>query len=61
MAEKEEGNEYVICYRINFTEETSKFLKDYKQAYGVSIQHFVETAVNKHILETKIKEDLGEI
>lgn len=59
MEEQEDG--YVVSYRIKFNDDSSKFMRDYKQAFGVSIQHFVEQAVNEKIIQTKIKEDLGEI
>ena len=44
--------------RVTFNNEEYKFMSDYKEAYGVSIQFFVESAVKEKILGIKIKEDL---
>ena len=44
--------------RVTFDTEEYKFMSDYKEAYGVSIQFFVESAVKEKILGIKIKEDL---
>lgn len=44
--------------RITFKDEEYKFMNDYKEAYGVSIQFFVEAAVKERILNIKVQEDL---
>lgn len=48
-------------FRIKFEQEDVKFMNDYKDAYGASIQWFVEKAVKAQILELKTKIKLGEI
>jgi len=60
-AEQEEQPEYVISFRIKFTEPMHRFLKDYKMMYGSTIQWFVETAINEKIQQVIVKEDLGEL
>lgn len=48
-------------FRIKFEQEDVKFMNDYKEAYGSSIQWFVEQAVKNRIQELQLKIDLGEI
>lgn len=59
MSDKEE--ELPSQFRIKFEQEDVRFMNDYKEAYGASIQWFVEKAVKDRILELKTKIKLGEI
>ena len=47
-------------FRITFEIEDVQFMKDYKEAFGISIQKFVEMAVKDKILKEKVKLELGE-
>lgn len=46
--------------RIVFDQEDLEFMSDYKEAYNVSLQDFVISAVKKMILEKKAKQQLNE-
>lgn len=47
--------------RIFLDEETMKFLNEYKEEYGVSLQFFIEEAVKSKITNVHIQQELGEI
>ncbi len=46
--------------RTTFQEEDMRFMLDYKQEFGSTLQWFIETAVKEKITAIRIKQQLGE-
>lgn len=51
----------INSFRIVFEKDDVKFMNDYKESHGASVQWFVEKAVKDRIEQLKVKQQLGEI
>lgn len=47
--------------RLIMDEEDYKFISDYKEAFGVSINHFINKSIKERIVKVKALLDLDEI
>jgi len=48
-------------HRIIFEEQSLEFIKDYKEATGMTIQDFVREAVSEKIVHIKINEEIKDL
>lgn len=46
--------------RVPFEEDDMKFMNDYKQEFGSTIQWFITTAVKEKIFNIQVKQQLDE-